>query len=249
MSSNEKEIPAKAEPGDTEKSLRSAADDGAEFIYVGDAMCSWCWGFFPTLAKIKRSFGLPIRVLNGGLRPGPYSQVLDDQFAGYLADHWVKVSEVSGQPFDTSFLERRDGWRFDSEMPAIAVVAMRKHRKDLALSFFEDIQHAFFADGVDITDPHRYPALLDRYPVEPAAFLDRMLDEEARKAAWKDFEEARSFGISSFPALLLKLDGKTGLVARGWTPFEELEGPLSNFFAKSGYEVAGNEACAVDLAC
>ena len=175
-----------------------------EFIYVGDVMCSWCWGFAPTLHRLERAFGLPVRVVNGGLRPGPHAQVLDDEMASYLGNHWEKVAEASGQPFDSSFLDRRDGWRFDSEMPAIAVAAMRGYGQELGLPFFSDIQHAFFADGVDVTDPHQYAPLLTDYPVEPAAFLDYLLHADAKKAAWKDFEEARSLGISSLPGPALE---------------------------------------------
>lgn len=212
-------------------------------------MCSWCWGFCPTLQQLEPAFGLPVRVVNGGLRPGPYAQVLDDQMAGYLGDHWEKVAEASGQPFDPSFLERRDGWRFDSEMPAIAVAAMRRHGQELALPFFSDVQHAFFAEGVDITDPHQYRPLLTAYPVEPEAFVDYLVGAGGKQAAWNDFEEARALGISSFPALLLDLDGKKAMVTRGWMPFEQLEAPLLAYFADSGYEVTGNRLCSVDGEC
>ena len=220
-----------------------------EFVYVGDVMCSWCWGFAPTLQHLEAAFGLPVRVVNGGLRPGPYAQVLDDEMAGYLGKHWKQVATASGQPFDTSFLKRRDGWRFDSEVPAIAVAAMRGHEQELGLPFFSDVQHAFFAEGVDVTDPHEYGPLLTGYPVEPAAFLDYLLGTDAKQAAWKDFEEARSLGVSSFPALLLKLNGTMAMVTRGWMPFEQLEGPLAAYFADAGYEVTGNGICSTDREC
>ncbi len=221
-------------------------DNGGKFIYVGDVMCSWCWGFAATLDQIAERFDLPIRVVNGGLRPGAYSKVLDDEMAGYLSHHWDQAAEASGQPFDTAFLQRRDGWRFDSEMPATAVVAMRNHRREFAFPFFKDIQHAFFAEGIDVTDPDRYGTLVSAYPVDPAQFVDYLVSEQARQAAWKDFELARSLGISSFPALLLYVDGKTSLVTRGWLPFEQLVESLTALLTESGYEVTENPACAVD---
>lgn len=222
---------------------------GDRFIYVGDVMCSWCWGFTPTLHRIEETFGLPIQVVNGGLRPGTHSRVLDDEMAGYLAQHWTKVAEASGQPFDASFLQRRDGWRFDSEMPAIAVVAMRQHREELALPFFSDIQHAFFAGGVDVTDPHQYRNLLADYPVNPADFVDNLSGREAKQAAWKDFEVARSLGISSFPALLLRLGDTIAIVTRGWRPFDQLEAPLRRYLAESGYTEVENRTPSVQPTC
>ena len=60
----------------------------AEFLYVGDVMCSWCWGFAPTLTKLTENFQLPIRVVNGGLRPGPSAELLDNRMASFLGHHW-----------------------------------------------------------------------------------------------------------------------------------------------------------------
>lgn len=206
-------------------------------------MCSWCWGFAPTLHQIEITFGFPIRVVNGGLRPGPYAQILDQQMADYLRGHWVQVAEASGQPFDPSFLDQQDGWVFNSEVPAIAVTAMRSHDETLALTFFSDIQRAFFANGVDITDPSEYRPLLTGYPVDTAGFLDYLVGDEGKQAAWRDFEEARSLGITAFPALFLKLGDELALVTRGWLPFEQLETPLRTYFADSGYEIASGASC------
>ena len=223
-----------------------SSSSAPEFIYVGDVMCSWCWGFAPTLHLLEERFGLPIRVINGGLRPGPHSQELDDQMAGYLGNHWEKVAEASGQPFDPSFLERRDGWRFDSETPAIAVTAMRDRDEKSALSFFADIQMAFFAEGVDITDPAEYRNLVKGYPVEADLFLDYLVSPEARSAAWKDFERARSLGIASFPALLLRTNGRLAIVTKGWQPYEKLEAPLSAYLSDQDDIEATGETCAIE---
>ena len=227
----------------------STIPSAAEFVYVGDVMCSWCWGFAPTLHLLEERFGLPVRVVNGGLRPGPYAQVLDDRMAGYLSQAWTKVAGATGQPFDKSFLDRRDGWRFDSELPAIAVTAIRDRDPGSALRFFTDIQHAFFADGFDITDPAEYGRLVEDYPVEPGPFVEYLVGVEARRAAWKDFEEARSFGIASFPVLLLRADGRVAIVTKGWQPYEQLEAPLHAYLSDSGVSVPTGEACSIEKDC
>ena len=40
-----------------------------EIIYVGDPMCSWCWGFSPVLNRIRADYDAvaPMRVVVGGL--------------------------------------------------------------------------------------------------------------------------------------------------------------------------------------
>jgi len=226
-----------------------AGSPPVEFVYVGDVMCSWCWGFAPTLHQLEEGFGAPVTVVNGGLRPGPYARVLDDEMAGYLSHHWEQVSEASGQPVDPSFLDRRDGWKFDSEFPAIAVTAMRERHPASALRFFTDIQQGFFAQRVDVTDPDEYRPLLDGYPVEPGPFLEYLLSPEAQRAAWKDFEEARSLGISSFPALLIRTNGTVATVTKGWQPYERIEEPLRAYLADRGYEILDGQVCSISEPC
>ncbi|MFQ5523922.1 MAG: DsbA family protein, partial [Acidimicrobiia bacterium] len=39
-----------------------------KLIYVGDPMCSWCWGFAPEIEDLADEY--PVEVVVGGLRPG-----------------------------------------------------------------------------------------------------------------------------------------------------------------------------------
>ena len=51
--------------------------DDEEIIYVGDPMCSWCWGISPALNRLQvaaRRDGIPYRIIMGGLRPGAAPQ-------------------------------------------------------------------------------------------------------------------------------------------------------------------------------
>ncbi len=221
----------------------------SEFIYVGDVMCSWCWGFAPTLERLQQNFELPIRVVNGGLRPGANAEVLDDRMAQYLGHHWEQVEAASGQPFDRAFLDRRDGWRYDTELPAIAVTTMRSLSPVTTLPFFTHLQRAFYADGVDVTDHGRYPELLEGFPVAEEAFVEGLESTEMKWAAWEDFEEARSMGIAGFPALLLRLDGSLALVTRGFAPYERLEQPLVDFLRERLGEEQLGEVCSIEGVC
>ena len=40
-----------------------------EIIYVGDPMCSWCWGFSPVLNRIRADYDAvaPMRVVVGAV--------------------------------------------------------------------------------------------------------------------------------------------------------------------------------------
>ncbi len=217
-----------------------------EFVYVGDAMCSWCWGFTPTIQGIQDRFTLPIRLINGGLRPGPNAQKLDDELRALLQHHWHQVSSVTGQPFDMSFLERNDGWIYDTELPAMAVVTAREMAPQRVLDVYERLQRAFYAEGIDITDPNEYRTLIEPFELDPDAFLATFTSESARWKAWEDFEEARSLGISGFPALLLRTNGKLALVTRGYAPLERLAPAIESYLRNELGEESARLICSID---
>jgi putative protein-disulfide isomerase len=187
-----------------------------KLIYVGDPMCSWCWGFAPEIVGLAEDH--PTEVVVGGLRPGPNAQVLEDRMAGYLRHHWDEIKERTGQPFDTGFLDRRDGWVYDTEPAAIAVTQMREMKPSSTLAYFTTVQHGFYAEGKDVTDYDVLSDLADGFDVDTAEFRSRLDKEDAKKTAWSDFSRSRNWGIGGFPALIGELnDDRFALLARGWT--------------------------------
>jgi putative protein-disulfide isomerase len=187
-----------------------------KLIYVGDPMCSWCWGFAPEIESLADDY--PVEVVVGGLRPGPSAQPLEDRMAAFLADHWVEINGRTGQPFDTTFLDRRDGWMYDTEPPAIAVTLLRELDAPATLGYFTTVQHAFYAEGRDVTDFDVLADLTTSFGIDRQAFRERLESDEAKKMAWADFSRSRNWGIGGFPALLGDLeDDQLALLARGWT--------------------------------
>lgn len=184
-------------------------------IYVGDPMCSWCWGFAPEIESLANEY--PVEVVVGGLRPGPMAHEMDDRMALSLEEHWIEIAERTGQPFDTAFLERRDGWTYDTEPAAVAVTAMRLTHQPSTLSYFTAIQEAFYAKGEDVTDYEILKRLATAFPVDTAAFDRALSADDAVKRAWSDFSRARNWGISGFPTLVGRLaDDRLALLANGW---------------------------------
>ena len=199
--------------------MAQMADRITSLIYVGDPMCSWCWGFAPEIESLADE--MPVEVVVGGLRPGPMAQPLDDRMADALRHHWVEIAERTGQPFDIGFLDRRDGWVYDTEPAAMAVTQMRSMNQSAALDYFTDIQMAFYGRGEDVTDFDVLTGLADGHGVDTAAFGGALEGEDAKKRAWNDFSRSRNWGISGFPTLVGQLeDGRLALLARGWTPAE-----------------------------
>jgi putative protein-disulfide isomerase len=209
-----------------------------EFVYVGDPMCSWCWGFAPVLERMQEVYDVPLRVVLGGLRPGPAAEELDDRLAGILGHHWEQVREASGQPFDAAFLERRDGWRYDTEVPAVAVITMRHLAPSRTLEFHSRLQRAFYAQGIDITDRSNYPALIADSEVDADKFAELFASDEMKERAWADFAESRKLGVAGFPTLLVRDGDEWGIITRGFAPADRLLPALSDFLLNR-YSAAG----------
>ena len=224
-------------------------DPDLEFIYVGDPMCSWCWGFAPVLDRMEEVYDVPIRFVAGGLRPGPSAEVIDDQMEQRLAHHWHQVEEASGQPFNHTFLQRRDGWKYDTEVPAIAAVTMRSLDPKAVLPFHGRLQRAFYSEGVDITDRSVYPDLLDGFAIDGDEFIRRFESDEMRTETWSDFEEARSLGASGFPTLLIFDGERYGIVTRGFVPADNLLPALSDWLLNRYSDDATGLFCEPGVTC
>ncbi len=226
--------------------MEASVTSSLEFVYVGDPMCSWCWGFAPVLDELRNSFTIPIRLVAGGLRPGPAAETLDDRLRRFLAHHWEEVGERTGQPFDLSFLERDDGWVYDTELADTAVVTMRELNEAEALRFFARLQRAFYAEGTDITDPAAYPELLDGFDVDADRFVAMLLSADLRAKTWADFGEARRLGASGFPTLLLDEGDRMVVASPGYVPAETLIPALRAWITEHHAAIAPGLVCDPD---
>lgn len=216
-----------------------------EFIYVGDPMCSWCWGFAPTVERLEAHYGLPLRTVMGGLRTGPQAHVMDAAAREQLATYWEGVAQRTGQPFTTASLER-EGWRYETEPSCRAVVTMRELAPQDTLRWLTRLQRAFYVDGTDITDPTVFPDLLEGFDVDPDRFTQLLAADATIEQTKRDFASAQRFGATGFPTLLLRDGDDLGILTQGFVPWAQLE-PALTAWLEQRYgdlaELAGTGAC------
>lgn len=185
-------------------------------------MCSWCYGFAPVLRKLHEAFPeYPLVCIAGGLRPGERAEKLDAALGRFLRKEWKQISEVTGQPFTYSILDRAD-FLYDTEPADRAVVTARRLVPENTLEFFELLQSAFYRDGLDITSPEVLADLFAKLG-DRATFVSVFSSNEAIRETQGDFEFAQTTGMTAFPSLVFARDGRGQLLTRGYIPFEELE--------------------------
>lgn len=199
-----------------------ASDAGPEFVYVGDPMCSWCWGFAPVLEQLQERSAIPLRTVVGGLRTGADAGAMDAEARGYMGRYWENVAERTGQRFTQAAL-RRHGWRYDTEPSCRAVVAMRELAPAETLRWMARLHRAFYVEGVDVTDLSVFPGLLDGFEVDPELYTKVLTAPATLGRTRRDFEEARAYGVAAYPTLLIRGGGDLETITRGFTSWGRLE--------------------------
>jgi putative protein-disulfide isomerase len=202
-------------------------------VYIGDPMCSWCWGFAPVLDAVREQYAgkFDFRTIVGGLRPGAAAEPMNAELCAFLREEWSKIRKVTGQPFDLAFLDRTD-FLYDTEPAARAVVAMRHLKPDAEFDYFKRLQRAFYAENTDISDPARCRDLAEAFGVDGATFAARMGSDETIQATHRDFEEAQEIGIRGFPSLVVEAAGVYGLVTYGYRTIEPVRAALDHVLSR-----------------
>ena len=210
-------------------------------VYVGDPMCSWCYGFGVPLHQLLEQLpGVPLAVVLGGLRA--YNQeVMPDTLKSTLHHHWEEVTKRSGKPFGTGQFDR-EGYIYDTEPACRAVVAIRTHVAEHTLAMYHAVQHAFYAMGRDITQTSVladvWQELVDSRQIGDIdfsrdAFVSAFESDIIQTHTRNDFAMVQQWGIRGFPALIAVVNGEAQLVANGYTETDEMLQRVQQVFASA----------------
>lgn len=189
-------------------------------IYVGDPMCSWCYGFAPEITKVKEAFpDHDFKLVLGGLRP--HGTETMSELGDFLKHHWEEVSKRSGQPFSYGILSDKN-FVYDTEPACRAVVAARQMNPDVELAFFKAVQTLFYVDNRNTGDVSAYLDLAQQFELDTADFKTRFESEEVRYETAQDFQLASEMGVRGFPSVVIRHNGQLFMVANGYMTSTDL---------------------------
>ncbi|MGF6208611.1 DsbA family protein [Pseudomonas frederiksbergensis] len=213
-----------------------------KLIYVADPMCSWCYGFGKELAALTRAHAdLPLEIRVGGVRAGDTS-IMTEEMKQFRLGHWARVETVSGLNFNRQAFMALEHFAYNTEPACRAIVTAREMAPGIdLLSVFRRVQEAFYVQGLNTTDGEVLATVtsqaMSEVGVEVSAelFLQRWNSTNTRRRTQEEFLEVRSWGVNSFPALILESNGQLSSVAPGYASAEELMRNLQILLDRVGY--------------
>lgn len=198
-----------------------------KLIYVGDPMCSWCYGISEELNQTVNHFEgqLDLEIIMGGLRAGG-GEEWNQSFKDFLRHHWEDVGIKSGQPFAFKLLDK-DHFDYDTEPACRAVVAVEKIDKTKMLPFFKEIQTGFYVWNKDPKEVDFYKSICEKLDIDFDTFSKNFASQEVKTVTINHFQKSGALGVRSFPTVLLEHKGQRQKIAVGYSTFEEMSARIN----------------------
>ncbi len=212
---------------------------GIEVVYIGDPMCSWCWGISPVVAALPdycSTKDIRFSIVVGGLRPGggvPWT----DGFKNFLHHHWHEVGIRSGQPFSDALFQLKS-FDYDTEPACRAIVTARFLLKDdinskTLSAFLSSIQHKFYAEGADPKEADFYRAPCETSGISFDAFLSAFDTPAMKEHTLNDFKMSRDLGVRGFPSFAFRDGERAKIISSGFIAMSDLTSRIETILNES----------------
>ena len=177
--------------------------------YIHDPMCSWCWGFRPSLMRLLADLPghVQTRRLLGGLAPDN-DEPMPQEMKEWLQRTWRKIAErIPGTEFNhdfwTSCAPRR------STYPACrAVIAVRRQDPELDAVMTFAIQRAYYLEARNPSDRETLIELALEIGADADAFAECLDVPETQAQLDQEIRLIRQMDAWQFPSLVLDLEGR-----------------------------------------
>lgn len=173
--------------------------------YVHDPMCSWCWGFRPTLNTVLQNLPSDIRVIKllGGLAPDT-DEPMPNDMRERLQQTWQLIEQtIPGTHFNFDFWKNNTPRR--ATYPACrAVLAAREQNRDEEM--LAAIQTAYYQQARNPADETTLTELACEIGLDGDAFTQALNSERTQQQLDKEMTLASAIGVESYPSLVLEVN-------------------------------------------
>ncbi len=195
-----------------------------ELIYVGDPMCSWCYGFAPVKRQLEEQCAgrAQVSLIVGGLHID-WTEPQDESRREFLRDHWREVGERTGQQFTFGIIEK-EGFVYNTEAACRAAVTARDMVGNAeALNFFTHLQTAFYDKNDDVTQDDVLIDLAAEFGLDKDIFAGQFPSDAMQQKTMLDFQMAQRLGVSGFPTVVVNDRHGYAYLTVGYQPYESLQ--------------------------
>ncbi|MBK0404358.1 DsbA family protein [Adhaeribacter sp. BT258] len=195
-------------------------------FYIYDALCGWCFGFAPVMQKLHAGFQnqFNFEVVNGGMitgeRVGPIREM-----ATYIKRSVPSVEQVSGVKFGEPYVNgilTSETYVSNSLPPAIALKILQEQASDQQIHLAHEIQQLHYVQGHDLNEVETYFPLCREIGLPEDVFRLKFQQKKYREQAQSDFELAKNWVITGFPAIVVEHEEKLYLLTQGFQEYEPL---------------------------
>ena len=183
-------------------------------VVVTDPMCSWCWGMTSAveeaIARLSGEVGFDLMLgginTHGTLPVGAYGK-------RYMMKLWREVHATTGQSFGYQLPET---YVHNSTLPCRAVEAVRAHTGRPPFGYLHRLQSRFFVDGSNINDLALLAETATEFGWDAEVVTDGVARDDVCAQVSFQFDAASAYGTNALPALLMRDEGGTRLLAGGY---------------------------------
>lgn len=177
-------------------------------IYAYDPMCSWCYGFAPTLREIQKHLPADVQFeyLLGGLAPDddvPMPQAMADK----LAATWHRIESQCGVSFDHTYWQQSPLPPRTTFIAGRAVLAAERQHTPIATTL-EAIQVAYYKNARNVWSEHVLAEIAGELGLDENLFRADL--EAVRDAHDNQLQRTYQLGVQGFPTLIWQDDQRVG---------------------------------------
>jgi len=185
--------------------------------YVADPMCSWCYGFAPVLAAVRRRLAdhVDLHYVLGGLAPDD-DEPMAAETRRYVQAAWDAVERTTGATFNRDFWKVATPRR--STYPACRAVLAAQAQGADAADMFAAIQKAYYREARNPSEPSVLNELAGELGLDVGRFRSDLASVAIESALQDHLARARALRVTGFPSLAVTRDDEHEVVMRGYEP-------------------------------
>jgi len=172
-------------------------------------MCSWCWAFNPTWAKVREALPTQINInyLLGGLAPDSKIK-MPPETREYVKGNWKRIQEViPSTKFNYDFWTLCEPKR--STYPACrAVICAKNQRSEIEQSMINAIQKAYYLNAQNPSNEDVLIKIANDLGLDTERFKKDLRSTKVNETLFNEINLAQSISSNGFPSLVLNTDDK-----------------------------------------